>query len=106
MRLRGENIMWKIFAILSLILIIIIVVLILIIKHKNKDIYSLESENEAFRNSYEELNNSYKQLDEEIKIEKKHNEELAKKLADISCMSIDDVLAQLQDNDSHRKDNL
>lgn len=106
MRLRGENIMWKIFAILSLILIIAIVVLILIIKHKNKDIDSLKSENETFRNSYEELNNSYKQLDEEIKIEKKHTAELAKKLADISCMSIDDVMHQLQDNNGNRKDNI
>lgn len=98
--------MWKIFAILSLILIIAVVVLILIIKHKNKDIDSLKSENETFRNSYEELNNSYTTLNKEMEIEKKHTAELAKKLADISCMSIDDVLAQLQNNDSHRKDNL
>ena len=34
----------------------------------------------------------------EIEIEKKHNAELAKKLADISCMSIDDVLHELQHN--------
>lgn len=88
--------MWKVFAVITLILIIAVVVLILIIKHKNKDIDSLKSENETFRNSYEELNDSYKQLDEEIKIEKKHNKELAKKLADISCMSVDDVLAELQ----------
>lgn len=98
--------MLKIFAIISLILIIAVVVLILIIKYKNKNIDSLKSENETFKNSYEELNNSYKRLDEEIKIEKKHTAELAKKLADISCMSIDDVLAQLQNNDNHRKDNL
>lgn len=98
--------MWKIFAILSLILIIVVIVLILIIKHKNKNLDYLKSENETFRNSYEELNNSYKILDEEIKIEKKHTAELAKKLADISCMSIDDVLAQLQNNESDRKDNL
>ena len=98
--------MWKIFAILSLILIIAIVVLILIIKHKNKAIDLLESENYTFKNAYEELNNSYTQLNKEMQIEKRHSEELAKKLADISCMSIDDVLAQLQDNDSHRKDNI
>jgi len=35
---------------------------------------------------------------EENKIEKEHNKELAKKLADISCMSIDDVLSQLQND--------
>ena len=98
--------MLKIFVILILALVITITILILIIKQKNKNIDSLKSENETFRNSYEELNNSYKQLDEGIKIEKKHSEELAKKLADISCMSIDDVLAQLQNNDRSRENNL
>ena len=98
--------MWKIFAVLILALVITVTILILIIKQKNKNIDSLKSENETFRNSYEELNNSYKQLNEEMKIEKKHSEELAKKLADISCMSIDDVLAQLQNNDRSRENNL
>lgn len=98
--------MLKIFAILIFALVITVTILILIIKQKNKNIDSLKSENETFRNCYEELNNSYKQLDEEIKIEKKHTAELAKKLADISCMSIDDVLAELQDNDGSRKNNL
>lgn len=98
--------MWKVFAILSLILIIAVVVLILIIKHKNKDIDSLKSENETFKKAYEELNNSYTTLSKEMEIEKKHTQELAKKLADISCMSIDDVMHQLQDNNSNRKDNL
>ena len=98
--------MWKIFAVLILALVITVTILILIIKQKNKNIDSLKSENETFKNSYEELNNSYKQLDEEMKIEKKHNAELVKKLADISCMSIDDVLAQLQDNNGSRKNNI
>lgn len=98
--------MWKIFAILSLILIIAIVVLVLIIKRKNKDIDSLKSENQTFKSAYEELNNSYTNLTKEMEIEKKHTRELAKKLADISCLSIDDVLAQLQNNNSDRKNNL
>lgn len=98
--------MLKIFAILILALVITITILILMIKDKNKKINLLKSENETFKDSYEELNNSYKQLDEEIKIEKKHTAELAKKLADISCMSIDDVLAQLQNNDHSRENNL
>lgn len=98
--------MWKVFAILSLILIIAIVILILIIKHKNKDIDSFKSENETLRTIYEELNKSYTTLNEEMQIEKRHSEELAKKLADISCMSIDDVMHQLQDNNSNRKDNI
>lgn len=97
--------MWKIFAILSLILIIVVVILVLIIKHKNKDIDLFKSENQTFKNAYEELNNSYTTLNEEMEIEKKHNQELAKKLADISCMSIDDVMHQLQNN-SNRKDNI
>lgn len=37
---------------------------------------------------------------EEMEIEKRHKKELAKKLADISCMSIDDVLGKLQNNNS------
>ena len=98
--------MLKIFAILIFALVITITILILIIKQKNKNINSLKSENESSKNTYKELNNSYEKLNKEIKIEKKHNQELAKKLADISCMSIDDVLAELQDNDGSRKNNL
>lgn len=98
--------MWKVFAILSLILFIVVVILILIIKFKNKDINSFKSENETLRTIYEELNKSYTTLNKEMEIEKKHTQELAKKLADISCMSIDDVMHQLQDNDSNRKDNI
>ena len=98
--------MLKILAILILALVIIVTILILMIKQKNKKINLLKSENETFKNSYKELNNLYKLLNEEMQIEKKHNAELAKKLADISCMSIDDVLTQLQNNNSHRKDNL
>ena len=98
--------MWKVFAVITLILIITVVILILIIKHKNKDLDSLKSENHTFKNAYEELNNSYTNLTKEMEIEKKHNKELAKKLADISCMSIDDVMHQLQDNNSNRKDNI
>lgn len=90
--------MWKAFAIITLILITVIVVLILIIKYKNKDIDSFKSENETLRTIYEELNKSYTNLTKEMEIEKKHTQELAKKLADISCMSIDDVLHQLQND--------
>lgn len=98
--------MLKIFAILILALVITVTILILIIKQKNKNINSLKSENETYKNTYKELNNSYEKLNKEMEIEKKHNQELAKKLADISCMSIDDVLAELQDNDGGRKNNL
>ena len=95
----------KICFILVILLILTIVVLIFMIKQKNKNINNLKSENETFKNAYDELNNSYTKLNEEMEIEKKHNHELAQKLADISCMSIDDVLHQLQHNESSRKDN-
>ena len=98
--------MLKIFAVLILALVITVTILILMIKQKNKKINSLKLENETFKNSYEELNNSYTTLSKEMEIEKKHNEELAKKLADISCMSVDDVLAQLQNNDRSRENNI
>lgn len=88
--------MLKIFAILILTLVIIVTILILMVKNKNKKINFLKLENETYKNTYKELNNSYEKLSKEIEIEKKHNQELAKKLADISCMSIDDVLYQLQ----------
>lgn len=88
----------KIFIVLILILLITIIILILMIKQKNKNINLLKSENETFRNSYKELNSSYEKLNEEMEIEKTHNKQLAKKLADISCMSIDDVISQLQNN--------
>ena len=63
-------------------------------KSKNKE---LKCQIENCKSEYFELNNRFEKLLEENEIEKKHNKELAKKLADISCMSIDDVLHQLQD---------
>lgn len=60
---------------------------------KNKD---LKNQLENCKSEYFELNTRFEKLLEDNEIEKKHNAELAKKLADISCMSIDDVLHQLQ----------
>lgn len=97
--------MIKVFAVLILALVIACVIMILIIKSqksKNKDL-KLQIEN--CKSEYFELNNRFEKLMEEIEIEKRNNKELAKKLADISCMSIDDVLQQLQHNESGRKDN-
>ena len=90
--------MIKVFAVLIMGLVLACVVMILIIKSqksKNKDL-KLQIEN--CKSEYFELNNRFEKLLEENEIEKKHNNELAKKLADISCMSIDDVLQQLQNN--------
>lgn len=92
--------MIKVFAILILALIIICTILILIIKNQKLKIKQLEIKTEGYKNSYFELNDRFEQLNKEMEIEKNHNKELAKKLADISCMSIDDVLLQLQNNNS------
>lgn len=86
----------KILLFIILILVIAILILIIDIQLKNK--------------KYEKLNNSYKNLEkdfesaqhtcdilkEENEIEIKQKNELAAKLADISRMSIDDILQQLQ----------
>lgn len=94
--------MWKIFAVLVL----VIIILIFILKYKNQKIKKLKSENDIWQKAFEESNKLFEKLNKEIQIEKKHTQELAKKLADISCMSIDDVMHQLQDDDSNRKDNI
>lgn len=95
MRLRGIN-MWKVFAILSLILIIAVIILILIIKSKNKKIINQNNQINNLLENGKEQEIKIEKLVGEMQIEKNHNQELAKKLADISCMSIDDVLHQLQ----------
>lgn len=88
----------KVLAIISLVLVLICFILILIIKNQRAKRKMLECQLEDFKSEYFELNNRFEKLMEENEIEKKHNQELAKKLADISCMSIDDVLAQLQND--------
>ena len=90
--------MIKVLLIVILALVLICLIMFIIIKSqksKNKDL-KLQIEN--CKSEYFELNNRFEKLMEENKIEKEHNKELAKKLADISCMSIDDVLSQLQND--------
>lgn len=89
--------MTKIFLIIIAIFLILFLVLILIIKrlkNKNKD-----SQNQAdhYKRLFGEASEKIEKLMEEMEIEKNHKRELAKKLADISCMSIDDVMHQLQE---------
>lgn len=98
--------MLKIFFTIILISILTISILIFIIKHKNKNIKNLEIKNKTLEEAYKQINNSYTKLNEEFEIERKHNKELAKKLADISCMSINDVLSQLQNNNDNRKNDI
>lgn len=88
----------KFFIFFSIFVFILIVVFFIIIKillskiSKNKDlIFSLEKR-------IDEKENRIKTLMEDMEIEKKHNSALAKKLANIAGMSIDDVLNELQNN--------
>ena len=70
----------------------------IIIKNQESKKKELQNQINDYKSSYFELNNKFEKLLEENEIEKKHATELAKRLADISCMSIDDVLAQLQND--------
>lgn len=88
----------KLIAIFIGLLIFSISVLILIIKSKNKKIEKLEKEIDEICDELENIETKNEILIKELKIEKEHNDKLAKKLADISTMSIDDVLHELQND--------
>ena len=90
----------KIGIIVVLVFVLAIAVLVFIIKRKDKKIDSLKSENQTYKNAYEELTDTLEKLNKELEIERRHKNELAKKLADISTLSIDDVLHQLQNGKS------
>lgn len=80
------------------ILIIVILILIIVIKSINAKYKKLNDNYENLKRDIESINNTCNILKEEKEIEIKQKNELAKKLADISRMSIDDVLHQLQNN--------
>lgn len=88
----------KTFLIILSILVLVIIVLFIIIKvEKNK----IKSKDEKIKQLISENSRKQEQinlLSEEIEIERKYKKELAKKIADISCMSIDDVLSELQND--------
>ena len=88
----------KLIAIFIGLLIFSIGILILIIKSKNKKIEKLEKEIDEICDELENIETENEILIKELKIEKEHNDKLAKKLADISTMSIDDVLHELQND--------
>ena len=96
--IKGENIVLKIFLIITLILIIIVVVLILIIKSQNKKIKAKDNQIKDLIENGKSQETKINNIMGELEIERTHNKQLAKKLADISCMSIDDVISQLQNN--------
>lgn len=97
--------MIKVFLIIILALILTCILMFIIIKSQESKNKELKNQIDDYKSSYFELNQRFEKAQEEIEIEKRNNKELAKKLADISCMSIDDVLSQLQNNESGRKNN-
>lgn len=86
--------------ILIAVLILFILILSIILKimfnkigKNEKMIYTLDSK-------VSEKNSEILKLKEEIEIEQKHKQILAKKIADISCMSINDILHELQNSNN------
>jgi len=90
--------MIKVFLVVILALILTCIIMFIIIKSQESKNKELQNQMDDCKSSYFELNNRFEKLLEENEIEKKHNKELAEKLANISCMSINDVLAQLQND--------
>lgn len=88
----------KLIAIFIGLLIFSIGILILIVKFKNKKIEKLEKEIDEIDEEVSDLETRNNFLLNELKVEKEHNNELVKKIASVSCMSIDDVLHELQNN--------
>lgn len=90
--------MTEIFIGIIIALIIAVITLIaFLIKELDKNKY-LTKENALLKDSYARLNDFCKKLSEELEIEKKHTREFAKKYAEMSHMSIDDVLHKLQND--------
>lgn len=87
--------MVKVFLIIILVLILTCIIMFIIIKSQKSKNKELQNQINDCKSSCFELNNRFEKLLEENEIEKKNNQKLAKRLADISCMSINDVLSQL-----------
>lgn len=79
------------------VLVLAVIVLSIVIHFERKKIRKRDEMIDGLNELADELENEKDKLKGELEIERKHNHELAKKLADISCMSIDDVLHELQD---------
>ena len=88
----------KIILIVFSVMALLILIFAVIIYFNSKKIKSYRDEIEMLADDNERLTDRVNQIMGELEIERKHNMELAKKLADISCMSIDDVLHQLQND--------
>lgn len=74
---------------------LLVLILILTIQIYSRKLKSKEKQIDDLNIEIAKKQSEISLITEELKIEKKHKKELAKKLADISSMSIDDVLKQL-----------
>lgn len=90
--------MVKILLIAVCVLIAVCLVLLVIVKLQKDKNKTMQATVDDYKNTCFELNCKIEKLGKEMEIEKRHNEKLAKKLSDISRMSISDVLNQLQNN--------
>lgn len=90
--------MIKILLIAVSVLIAVCSVLLVIIKIQRDKNKTMQATVDDYKNTCFELNCKVEKLIKEMEIEKKHNERLAKKLSEISCMPINDVLHQLQND--------
>ena len=81
------------------ILILTIVILFIIISNKKNKIKEKQNEINDLNFEVQDLENRLNKLKGELEIEKKYSKILAEKLENIGCMSIDDILHELQ-NDS------
>lgn len=90
--------MTKFISITAAILVAAITVLSFIIKSLRKKTKEQQTTINNLLKAIEQKENDIKLIKSEIDIERRHKNELAKKLADVSSMSIDDVLHQLQNS--------
>ena len=88
----------KIIAVIVGIAVLIIGVYDSILKSKNKKIKELDKKIKDLTNAVEANENTINSLRGELEIEQKHKNKLVKRLADISSMSINDVIQQLQND--------
>lgn len=85
----------KTFFILIIIFLISILIFTFIVNSKNKKLKEQKNEIELLNKQLRENETQFNYLNKEMEIERRYNEKITKKLADISNMPIDDVLKQL-----------
>lgn len=88
----------KTLLILVFFLILAVVILILLFKSHIKKYKKLEDEYIECQDNFAKVSDNCKLFKKELEIERKHKDELAKKVADVAGMPIVDVLNQLQND--------